>query len=110
LLVFRTPTHGQYEDLAGDDNGARANGRHRTVSYDPRMARSFPDVPHVEGMKGFAQQVHRLRSQFQLGRTQGFGVVGGRPFRDHLSPSRASGQSALRALCRRAAAMVVRQR
>ncbi|MFG2858500.1 CoA transferase, partial [Streptomyces mirabilis] len=33
-------------------------------------------------------------------REQGFGVVGGRPFRDHLSPSRASGRFALRALCR----------
>lgn len=35
---------------------------------------------------------------------QGFGVVGGRPFRDYLRPS---GQFVLRALCRRAAAMLV---
>jgi hypothetical protein len=47
------------------------------------------------------------RKEVPLG-PQGFGVVGGRPFHDHLSPSRASGRSVSRALCRRAAGDVGR--
>lgn len=61
------------------------------------LKRSELGETHADAARELAEELVR----------QGFGVVGGRPFRDHLSPSRASGRSALRALCRSAAAMLV---